>query len=69
MLPLLATAMVAKSGNIYYGLLVPDRGCGHEPDHRFGFIRETKDHKGARRPLTLTEVKRFDRWTPCLGGG
>ena len=34
MLPLLATAMVAASGDIYYGLVVSDRRRGDDAGHR-----------------------------------
>jgi MFS family permease len=45
MLPLLATAMVAKSGNIYYGLLFPIVVAAMSLVVGSAFIKETKDHK------------------------
>src|SRR5882672_9180789 len=45
MLPLLATAMVAASGNIYYGLWYPIVVAGMTLVIGTLFLRETKDHK------------------------
>jgi MFS family permease len=45
MLPLLATAMVAKSGNIYYGLWYPIVVAAVTAVIGTAFLRETKDHK------------------------
>jgi MFS family permease len=45
MLPLLATAMVAKSGNIYYGLWYPTVVAAMTVIIGSVFLRETKDHK------------------------
>jgi MFS family permease len=45
MLPLLATAMVAKSGNIYYGLWYPIVVAAMSLILGTAFIRETKDHR------------------------
>jgi hypothetical protein len=44
MLPLLATAMVAKSGNIYYGLWYPIVVALLTVVVGTIFLRETKDH-------------------------
>ena len=45
MLPLLATAMVAKAGNIYYGLWYPIVVAIMTVVIGGLFVRETKDHK------------------------
>jgi hypothetical protein len=45
MLPLLATAMVAASGNIYYGLWYPIVVSVMTLVIGVAFLRETKDHK------------------------
>jgi hypothetical protein len=45
MLPLLATAMVAASGNIYYGLWYPIVVAAMTLVIGVAFLRETKDHK------------------------
>jgi hypothetical protein len=45
MLPLLATAMVASSGNIYYGLWYPIVVAAMTLVIGSIFIKETKDHK------------------------
>ena len=45
MLPLLATAMVAASGNIYYGLWYPIAVAAMTLIVGTAFLRETKDHK------------------------
>ena len=45
MLPLLATAMVAASGNIYYGLWYPIVVAAMTLVVGTLFLKETKDHK------------------------
>ena len=49
MLPLLATAMVAASGDIYYRSLVSDRRVGDDRRHRPSFPARQQGHRPARR--------------------
>ena len=58
MLPLLATAMVARTGNIYYGLWYPIGGLGHDRRSsarsscaRRRTIRSLIDRRATDRPV------------------
>ena len=66
MLPLLATAMVASSGNIYNGLWYPIVVAAFAFDHRHAHTARDQGPQGPRRPLGRLEQSRGgERYCPA----